>query len=96
MYLSLLKENQVFIHPFIIGEISCGNLSKRDEIIHLLNQLPFAETATHEEALNFLTKHKLFGKGAGWIDIHLLASCALTNLKLISLDKRLQKLADEL
>ena len=91
----LLKENRVYIHPFIIGEIACGNLSNRDEILHLLNQLPMAESVTHEEALLFLTRNKLYGKGIGWIDVHLLAACALSNLKLITLDKRLQKAADE-
>lgn len=92
----LLKENQVFIHPFIIGEISCGNLSKRAEIIHLLHQLPKAEMASHDEALDFLINHKLYGKGIGWIDVHLVASCALSHLKLITLDKRLQMIVEDL
>ncbi len=92
----LLEDNQVYIHPFIIGEIACGNLKNRKEVINLLKQLPEAVITTHKEAINYLDQHKLSGKGIGWIDIHLLSSCALTSIKLFTVDKRLQKIADNI
>ncbi len=94
--IQLLEDNQVYIHPFIIGEIACGNLKNRNEVMNLLKQLPEAAITMHEEALKFLYNHKLSGKGIGWVDIHLLSSCALTSIKLLTLDKRLQRIADNI
>ena len=93
MLIQFLRENKVLTHPFIIGEIACGNLQNGNEIISLLNQLPGALVATHEEGIQFLDQHKLYGKGIGWIDLHLLASSALSSVKLFTLDKRLKTIA---
>lgn len=43
----LLGEGQVAIHPFVIGELACGNLKNRDELLHLLAQLPAIDPITH-------------------------------------------------
>jgi predicted nucleic acid-binding protein len=49
------------------------------------------EIASDEEVLEFIQIHKIFGKGLGWIDCHLLASAALSDCKLWTLDKALKK-----
>jgi predicted nucleic acid-binding protein len=93
----LLEQGQVCIHPMIIGELACGNLKHRSQLLALLNNLPTVIAASHEEALYFLEQQKLMGKGIGYIDLHLLASCLLaTNTQLWTNDKRLSQLADEL
>lgn len=93
---TLLNEGAAAIHPFIIGELACGNLKNRKEIISLLHALPHTEKAGDDEVLFFIEKHQLMGLGIGLIDIHLLASCHLVNAKLLTNDKRLRQAADNL
>ncbi|MHC4796571.1 MAG: type II toxin-antitoxin system VapC family toxin, partial [Planctomycetota bacterium] len=90
---SLLEEGQVVCHEFIIGEIACGNLRNRKEILSLLDDLPRAETAEPQEVLEFIDNHRLHGKGLGDIDMHLLASAILTEVPLWTLDNKLRQVA---
>jgi len=93
----LLNRSQVVIHPFVIGELACVNLRKRDEVLRLLNDLPQAVVASQEEVLHLIERKKLMGLGIGFIDAHLLASAALTDtVALWTRDKRLQKVARKL
>ena len=85
----LLSAGQVATHPFIIGELACGNLSNRDEILKFLSELPLAETATNKEVMHLIERHGLGGKGLGWIDMNLLASALLSNMPLWTRDHRL-------
>ncbi|MDH5718751.1 MAG: PIN domain-containing protein [Spirochaetia bacterium] len=87
----LLEENKVLTHSFIIGELACGNIKNRNEILNLLKTLPFANEPTNEEVLVFIEKRNLYGKGLGFIDIHILSSALLNNSNLYTLDKKLQK-----
>jgi len=86
---ALLHEGQVICHPFIVGELACGNINKRTQILSLLTALPMAHLAEHEEVMHFIEKYLLTGKGLGYIDMHLIASAKLTNVPLWTLDKRL-------
>jgi predicted nucleic acid-binding protein len=88
---TLLNEGAVACHPFIIGELACGNLKNRVEILSLLKELPMASCAEDDEVLQFINDHKLMGKGLGYIDIHLLMSALLTRVPLWTLDKRLHE-----
>lgn len=90
---TLLDASSVACHPFIIGELACGNLSNREEILTLLQALPMAAHVEHEEVLRFIEDHGLMGKGLGYIDIHLVASALLTNVPLWTRDKRLDNSA---
>lgn len=89
----LLGEGLVLTHPFVIGEIACGSLSRRTQVLELLGALPTALVATSEEAHALVERHRLFGTGLGWIDIHLLASAKLGNQSLWSADRRLRDTA---
>ncbi len=46
-----LNSSQVLTHPFVIGELACGNLRNRDEVLALLKDLPRVAVATDEEVL---------------------------------------------
>lgn len=93
----LLLKGQVCMHPMIIGELACGHLQSRQQLMGLWNNLPSVATANHEEALFFLDTHALAGKGIGWVDLHLLAASLLSgNTKLWTRDKRLARIADGL
>ena len=96
LLVTALETSDVWCHPFVEGELACGNLRNRAEILSLLASLPQAPVATHDEALHLLESRSLAGTGLGWIDIHLLASALLAGIRLWSLDGRLQKAADSL
>jgi len=89
----LLEEGEVLSHPFIVGELACGNLNNRREILSLLRALPAAVTATHDDVLLFVEEQRLMGLGLGYVDIHLLAAARLTAVPLWTNDKRLKDAA---
>jgi len=91
---ALLNRHQVLAHPFVIGEIALGGISKRGEILRHLNNLPAATTATAGELLIFIENHKLANSGLGYVDAAVLASAALTpGAALWSRDKNLRAAA---
>ena len=92
----LLTDGEVACHPFIVGELACGNLKNRTEILSLLEALPMVAAAEQEEVLAFIEAHSLMGKGRGYVDVHLLASVALSRLPIWTLDKKLEQVADML
>jgi hypothetical protein len=59
--------------------------------------LPRAAVATDEEVLKFVDRQALFGRGVGYVDVHLLAAVRLTpGAALWTNDRRLHAVADEL
>jgi len=84
-----LQEARVLCHPFVIGELACGNLKHREEVLSLLFALPRVPVARDDEVLAFVETNRLMGRGLGWIDMHLLASTRLGHTTLWTLDKRL-------
>lgn len=89
----LLMEGKVLCHPFVIGELACGNLSNRDEILALLSELPQATLLENDEIPAFIERNKPAGLGIGLIDVHLLASARLSGASVWTMDKRLQNAA---
>ena len=87
----LLEDGQVMCHPFVVGELACGNLKNRIEILELLQALPNATVASHDEVMIFIEDHRLMGKGLGFIDLHLLVSAVLSEIQLWTIDKRLHQ-----
>ncbi len=86
---ALLREEQVLIHPFVAGELACGQLRRRREVLELLDRLPAAPLASHAETLAFVEGRRLMGRGLGWVDVHLLASASLAGGPLWTLDRSL-------
>jgi hypothetical protein len=93
---NLLNEGHVVCHPFIVGELACGNLSNRSEILSLLQALPLADHAEHEEVMHFIESYSLMGRGLGYIDMHLIASALLTKVPIWTLDKKLKEVSSKL
>ena len=92
----LLERAEVLTHPWVIGEIACGHLQARQQVIALLEGLPPATLATHREVLVVIERHPLAGRGIAYVDAHLLASAKLSGCGLWTLDRRLGALAAEL
>lgn len=93
---SLLIRNTVVMHPFVLGEIACGHLLDRAATLELLAQLPTAAVAEPAELLGYIERHRLYGKGIGYVDVHLLASAAIGGTPLWTRDRRLLAVAREL
>lgn len=94
---ALLESAAVLVHPFVIGEIACGNLRDRAAILELMQALPMAIAAEPDEILVYVDRYRLYGQGIGYVDVSLLASVALTDgATLWSRDRRLQSIADKL
>lgn len=89
----LLREDLVMVHPFVRGELACGNLRNRARILSDLEALPAVVSATHEEVMRLVELRKLWGLGIGWIDAHLLASALLSNSQFWTLDEKLVRAA---
>jgi len=92
----LLFDGDVVCHTNIIGELACGNLRNREEILSLLQSLPVTPIVEFQEFLYFIEQHKLNGRGVGFVDIHLLASAQLGQVPLWTTDKRLKVAATDL
>jgi predicted nucleic acid-binding protein len=87
----LLNQGQVMCHRFIIGEIACGNIKNRTQILTFLQLLPLVTQAKHEEVMEFIVTNKLMGRGLAYIDMHLSASAKLTGIPMWTFDKRFDK-----
>jgi len=94
---TLLDSAQVLCHPFVVGELACGNLRNRGEALTLFGELPRVAVATDAEVLYFIEQHGLMGRGIGYIDAHLLAAVSLAGpARLWTRDKRLCAVATDL
>lgn len=92
----LLEQDRVLTHPFVLGELACGCMANRREVLGLLETLPCASKAEHSEVLHLLEQEHLYGKGIGWIDAHLLASALISRSDLWTGDTRLRRVAESL
>jgi len=92
-----LETESALTHPLVIGELACGNLRNRAEILELIARLPRPPIASDAEALELIDRHKLNSKGIGYVDVHLLASTLLMpEARLWTRDRRLASVASEL
>ena len=92
----LLQGDLVCIHPWVIGELACGNLGNRDEVLGLLGALPQLAPASEAEVLHFIDKRRLMGRGLGYVDMHLLAAAVIHGAEIWTRDRRLKEIAEEL
>lgn len=93
----LLEHNRVVMHPMVLGELACGNLQNRQQLLQLWQNLDSLHSVSHDEALYFIEQNGLMGKGIGYIDVHLLASVVLAaGTRLWTRDKCLARISDDL
>jgi hypothetical protein len=92
----LLQNGEVACHPFIIGEIACGSLRNRREVLNLMAVLPSLAKASDSEILHFIERQRVSVKGLGIVDVHLLASCLLAGASMWTLDRKLRRTALEI
>ncbi len=91
-----LNEGAVLTHSMIIGELRLGNIAKRKQFLSLLENLPMSMHASDDEVTHLIEENKLYGKGIGYVDAHLLVSSMLSAAPLWTLDKRLDAISRKL
>jgi len=85
----LLQAVEMATHPMVLGELACGNLTKRAETLRLLNRLPRIPQAPDHLVLQSIESRRLLGKGVGWMDAHLLTASLISSVPIWTLDLRL-------
>lgn len=93
---ALLVYELVSLHPFVLGELACGNLSRRTETLARLEKLPAAAVASEPQVRHLLESRRFWGTGLGWIDMHLLASATIEGLRLWTADRAVAAAAKQL
>ncbi|HTW67349.1 MAG TPA: hypothetical protein VME17_22170 [Bryobacteraceae bacterium] len=92
----LLELEEVAGHELVYGELLIGDRGGRKKLLAEYTRMSQAAMVPHSEVVTFVEHRRLHGRGAGWIDIHLLASTIVDGLKLWTADPRLSAIADEL
>ena len=94
--IKLLEDSSAGMHPFVLGELACGNLKDRALTLGDLARMPEAPLATHGEVLHLLESRRLWGEGLGWVDVHILASALLGGWNLLTADRTMERVARRL
>ena len=84
---TLLQGGEMMVHPWVIGELACGNLRNRSQVLELLQGLPAATVARDAEVLHLIEHDRLMGRGIGYVDVHLMASARLSHCRLWTQDR---------
>lgn len=92
----LLSRDEVIGHDLVYGELLIGDRGGRKPLLESYEQMHQAPLVSHGDVVVFVRERRLYGRGIGWIDAHLLASALVGHLKLWTADPRLATLAKEL
>ena len=92
----LLRRDLIRCHPFVLGEVALGHVKSRDKVIAMLKSIMPVRAAADDEVLAMIQRDRLFGRGVGYVDCHLLAAARLDRSLLWSRDRRLMAIAEEL
>lgn len=86
----------IVTHPFVKGELACGGLKNGEVFLAELNSLSSLAPLPDSDVLHLVGRAKLWGRGLGWVDVHLLAAALLSHNRLWTLDKGLAEAARDL
>ena len=86
----LIAADEVLIHPFVVGELACGSLANRDQVMEDLHDLPCSPVVSEPGALDFLKRNHLMATGLNYIDVHVLAAAASADVPLWTFDRKLR------
>lgn len=92
-----LNDGNVVIHPFIIAELALGSLQELTQTLALLDLLPQLRVAHLNEVRLTIEARRLYNRGIGLTDAHLIASVFINPPTLLwTRDKQLRKVAESL
>ena len=91
-----LGRGEVARHSAVVGELALGSIATRSAFLRALDGLESVTVARDQDVRNLVEQRRLFGRGLGWVDAHLLASTLITpGCRLWTRDKRLALIAAE-
>jgi predicted nucleic acid-binding protein len=91
-----LDSGEILMHPFVLGEISLGNLTDRKLLLYHLSKVPLALVAHDREVVTLIESLQLYGTGIGYVDAHLLATAMLMeSTRLWTRDRRFLKITQQ-
>ena len=92
----LLTTESASIHPFVLGELAAGNIPKRQATLADLAKLPQVPAAQESDVHHLLESNRLWAKGLGWVDLHLLAAALISGCNLLTADHAIMAAATRL
>jgi len=93
----LLLNDEVVSHPFVRLELALGSIAQREIVLADLARLPQVQIAQTEELFGLVGFRRLYRRGIGITDLHLVASALLDrSISLWTRDRRLGEVAEEL
>jgi predicted nucleic acid-binding protein len=92
----LLDRGEVGGHDFVLGELLIGDKGGRGHLLGAYSLMPRAATVPHDEVVEFVRLRRLYGRGIGWVDVHLLAAALVSRMRLWTADARLAAVAADL
>ena len=93
---ALLRDDEVVGHDLVFGELLIGDRGGRTQFLATYEKMHQASTLPHQEVVAFVRGRRLFGRGVGWVDVHLLASAVVGRLQVWTADPRFSGIAEEL
>ncbi|SPE34085.1 Ribonuclease VapC32 (modular protein) [Candidatus Sulfopaludibacter sp. SbA3] len=93
---SLLGRDEVAGHELVYGELLIGDRGGRGRLLAAYERIHQAASIPHRDVVAFARARRLYGRGLGWIDVHLLASAVVERLHLWTADSRFATVAREL
>lgn len=92
----LLQRGRIVSHVLVVAEIALGSLRDRAEVLSLLDALASVPVAEVDEVRTLIEERQRFGRGIGFVDASLIASCLLApGTHIWTRDRRLRAAALE-
>jgi hypothetical protein len=93
----ILDNDQIVMHPFVIGELALGPLPTRSRTIKYLDGLPRLQAAIQSDVRRMIETHSFHNRGIGLVDAHVLAAVLINPpAQLWTRDNALRRIAERL
>jgi predicted nucleic acid-binding protein len=92
----LLGLDQIVGHELVYGELLIGDRGGRRRLLSAYDRMHQARMVPHADVVLFVRARDLFGRGVGWIDVHLLASAIVGRFRFWTADASLSSVAEDL
>lgn len=93
---ALLGRDEAAGHELVYGELLVGDRGGRATLLASYEQMHQVATIPHRDVVAFVRDRDLYGRGVGWVDVHLLASAIVGRMQLWTVDPRFSAVAREL
>jgi len=92
----LLELDLVCGHELVYGELLVGDPGGRLPVLTLIQRLKRCPSVPHDAVESLVRARKFHGRGAGWLDMHLVASALSSGHQFWTADSDLLSIAREL